>query len=251
MHALKRKLLVGVWLAAASLFANSRCTEVADDNGYDKIRKEALVSFDITDGLVTAVEIMGIYDEGVLGSLGRLRENGDLKIQLTDRAERDVLAQGYLPDPRLAYWDKIVQGGLGGGAHLGKSGKGLVVLPAPLPSRGKLLFSLGSSAALEKTFKFKLDFQNRTAEYEVFGLSELPELVHLGGPANPSSAFLIVFVPHGFGDDMNAFMDRVRDYTSWTMAADWFNTHGSEFSFWASKDEETNATTGVDGWSLA
>ncbi|MFH1435486.1 MAG: MopE-related protein [Pseudomonadota bacterium] len=180
-----------------------------------------------------------MYDVGVLRSLGRLRSEGALRVQLTD-LEEDMVVDGRLPDPRLALWDDFESEEIQGGMSEQSEGMGLLVLPAPVPARGTLIFTLRSSGGSETVTTFNLDLENGSVDATVLGLSDPPKLVHLLGPENPDSAFIIVFVPNGFGDEIISFIETASSLAQWTGSMDWFSGHNSEFSFWALLDEEAD-----------
>jgi hypothetical protein len=234
--------LLGIIFVLALALGLIACTEV-DNRVTLSTDRQMLFKVTYSAGTPTAFELVGIYDEDVLHSVGRLHGEGELSVALED-SQRRLLFAGSGLDPRRVFYDEFQGTTISGGSLTLQEAVGFVAVPLTSSSTGTVELVLDSPLGTGQPGAYTFNTETGETHPAVFHLED-GDLAFLAGNPNPAHAYIVVIVANGFGDDLGPFDTQAQGISEGLLEQDWYRDHEDFLSLWSFYDVEANDETSI------
>jgi hypothetical protein len=238
-------------IVLAAVLAAPLLTACSTDDNTFRLMPDRLALFKVTlsGGQIDDLEVVGVFYEETIHSIGRLHGEGELTVNL-ESPRMDALYSGSTLDPRRVFWDDFSGTSPAGGQLVSDEAVFFVAVPPPVNEAGRLELILDSPLGTAVPMAFNFNTSTRETSTAIFNLAD-GDLTFLGGTQDPVHAFLIVFIAHGYVDNLDVYDARVQALASGLLDQDWFSDHRTALSIWSMEDSAANSETDLvceGGW---
>jgi hypothetical protein len=199
---------------------------------------EALIRIPLASDSIGEVEVLAIEPRSEGNAFERPGPFGRVSVRWQGD---EVITEGLMVDPRFSPVERFAADGtITVEPDESASRDLLVVLDVPPSGSGTLevLASAIDGSDLFRTFELSFDIGSRAEGIRSSALDS-SDPIHVGGATASRGRALFVFMPRGY-EDLDAFVERARRFSSELLASDWFEDHTSEMSFYALRSAATN-----------